>query len=518
MLNLDRVSQKTGITFRYGFAVFYDKFTERIKTLEKESYSADEFFAMAEYFIKEEREALDAAMQAKTETPFTVVAWARNIVLSTLPHITNVAYTVEAFENAQTIKELVQQIDLLIEAHPESLQLQNLRRRISEENQFFSMSSFIVNPILQAGESWRRNARAIGLWSIVAVAAVGGPVGVYHYHHANVAQKSLIESLVKYTASVDKPFLKHFLALSDRTLEDYREFFRTVGHLLNRTAAKDIGPMLSQAEIDALLKRMRQGDKLEKPDTNPVRTIAALIATGGPSTAGIRALANADTPLKEFGQDLLTAIGSENMKALERVGKLAGQTGYGNLSAPEFFKALKEENGWADMVKNPLANKVLLKIVARVAYRDGLVRQAGLSGPILNMAVDTLLRETGFRDDMTDIIVTDGVFNLDFGEILFEKIVSDKVKNPDFRRRFGVRLTQEAGPTQLAGKSDRLGGIDLNSANLDLQIKRDGKGVPLPLAQQDMAQLSQIAGFVPRIIEIKPAASLPMFQSGPAKP
>jgi hypothetical protein len=54
------------------------------------------------------------------------------------------------------------------------------------------------------------------------------------------------------------------------------------------------------------------------------------------------------------------------------------------------------------------------------------------------------------------------------------------------------------------------GGIDLNSANLKLQIKRDGRGVPLPLAQQDMVRLSQIEGFVPEIIEIKPAGSLPI--------
>ncbi len=56
------------------------------------------------------------------------------------------------------------------------------------------------------------------------------------------------------------------------------------------------------------------------------------------------------------------------------------------------------------------------------------------------------------------------------------------------------------------------GGIDLNAANLDLQIKRDGNGVPLPLAQQDMAQLSRIGGFVPRILEIKPASSLPFMK------
>jgi hypothetical protein len=55
------------------------------------------------------------------------------------------------------------------------------------------------------------------------------------------------------------------------------------------------------------------------------------------------------------------------------------------------------------------------------------------------------------------------------------------------------------------------GGIDFNSANLNLQIKRDGNGVPLPLAQQDMAQLSRIQGFEPEIIEIRPAVNVPII-------
>ena len=56
------------------------------------------------------------------------------------------------------------------------------------------------------------------------------------------------------------------------------------------------------------------------------------------------------------------------------------------------------------------------------------------------------------------------------------------------------------------------GGIDLNSANLDLQIiKRNGKGIPLPLAQQDMAQMSRIQGFIPQIIEIRPALNIPII-------
>jgi len=57
-----------------------------------------------------------------------------------------------------------------------------------------------------------------------------------------------------------------------------------------------------------------------------------------------------------------------------------------------------------------------------------------------------------------------------------------------------------------------LGGIDFNSANLDLQIRRDGRGVPLPLAQQDMAQLSRIRGFIPEIMGIRPEVDLPVLR------
>ncbi len=48
-----------------------------------------------------------------------------------------------------------------------------------------------------------------------------------------------------------------------------------------------------------------------------------------------------------------------------------------------------------------------------------------------------------------------------------------------------------------------VGGIDFNSAALDLQIKRDGNGVPLPLPQQTIQNM-KIDGFYPVIINIAP--------------
>jgi len=77
-------------------------------------------------------------------------------------------------------------------------------------------------------------------------------------------------------------------------------------------------------------------------------------------------------------------------------------------------------------------------------------------------------------------------------------------------------VPKEIRPNVVDGTVDQamanpLGGIDFNAANLDLQIKRDGRGVPLPWLKQDMAQLSRIQGFEPEIIEIKPAVNVPII-------
>ena len=55
-----------------------------------------------------------------------------------------------------------------------------------------------------------------------------------------------------------------------------------------------------------------------------------------------------------------------------------------------------------------------------------------------------------------------------------------------------------------------VGGIDLNPTNYQLQIKRDGKGVPLPLNLQNVEQIN-VDGLVPVIINISPAPSMPLI-------
>ncbi len=74
--------------------------------------------------------------------------------------------------------------------------------------------------------------------------------------------------------------------------------------------------------------------------------------------------------------------------------------------------------------------------------------------------------------------------------------------------------TQPATPHEQRGAIEKVippGGIDVNPANLNLQIKRDGNGVPLPLGQQDMAQLNNLQGLEPTILRIQPASQSSIF-------
>jgi hypothetical protein len=80
----------------------------------------------------------------------------------------------------------------------------------------------------------------------------------------------------------------------------------------------------------------------------------------------------------------------------------------------------------------------------------------------------------------------------------------------DFKNKLGLDSAMNIMTVaQNPYKSD-LGGIDMNAANLNLQIKRDGRGVPLSISQQDLEHI-HLEGLVPIILDIKPANNLPIF-------
>jgi hypothetical protein len=59
-------------------------------------------------------------------------------------------------------------------------------------------------------------------------------------------------------------------------------------------------------------------------------------------------------------------------------------------------------------------------------------------------------------------------------------------------------------------EGDLRGGIDFSQSNLDMQIKRDGSGVPLPISRQNLENI-RIDGIIPEILDIRPAVNSPLF-------
>ncbi len=81
----------------------------------------------------------------------------------------------------------------------------------------------------------------------------------------------------------------------------------------------------------------------------------------------------------------------------------------------------------------------------------------------------------------------------------------DQLEFSETERTEALQLRQEVADKALLS----YGGINLDARLLDLQIKRDGKGIPLPLNQQPIENL-KIEGFLPIIIDMQPI-NLPLL-------
>ncbi len=125
-----------------------------------------------------------------------------------------------------------------------------------------------------------------------------------------------------------------------------------------------------------------------------------------------------------------------------------------------------------------------------------------------------------------DVNVTDGklivlggsdkrVFTISAEDI--SKGVSAAMRtNADGRIKWLPRIGAD-DKSSVAKGSSPLGGIDMNAVNLNLQIKRDGKGVVLPASRQDWENV-RIDGLVPEIIQIRPFMETPLYSQLQALP
>jgi hypothetical protein len=96
------------------------------------------------------------------------------------------------------------------------------------------------------------------------------------------------------------------------------------------------------------------------------------------------------------------------------------------------------------------------------------------------------------------------------GQALFDRGNSGAVDaaQKDFAQLDQLERVIDQGEDRIMAKNP--GGIDLSENLLDLEIRRDGNGVPLPLDSQDPALLN-IRGFAPVILNVQPVNDLPAF-------
>jgi len=91
---------------------------------------------------------------------------------------------------------------------------------------------------------------------------------------------------------------------------------------------------------------------------------------------------------------------------------------------------------------------------------------------------------------------------------------SDNVRQaPDALGETSSPDSEKSGDRAMAAavpEKGPVGGIDLNPALLDMQIKRDGLGVPLPISDQPIENMN-IGGFIPIIINVTPVVDLPLI-------
>lgn len=86
-------------------------------------------------------------------------------------------------------------------------------------------------------------------------------------------------------------------------------------------------------------------------------------------------------------------------------------------------------------------------------------------------------------------------------------VLANPVVEPSQKKRTTRRAQPQEDKAQVADQAKDLGGIDLNTEQMDFMIKRDAQGVPLPMKSQDLANI-KINGLYPVIVNISPVANL----------
>lgn len=246
-------------------------------------------------------------------------------------------------------------------------------------------------------------------------------------------------------------------------------------------------------EGEVILARLQgdfmQGLRFRNPDFNRglIMRIAPLLRPEI-NDQSLPAWAQSDIVMK------MDVVGNEEKYTVQESMFEAGLQPTGYLT-PSEYKARLDEIIERFAIRNPDA----IKNIKMVALSTPFV--PGQALPLATVYVDPL-------DNKKIMVLSNEMF-------MDGLTVDDQVKA--LRRAYYPDLAMSAVDQKAKAEADaasiaEYGGIDFNPANLELSIEAKGKSV-VPLPPADMAQLGQIPGFVPQLLEIKPVTALPIAQN-----
>ncbi|MCB9771896.1 MAG: hypothetical protein H6754_05045 [Candidatus Omnitrophica bacterium] len=206
--------------------------------------------------------------------------------------------------------------------------------------------------------------------------------------------------------------------------------------------------------------------------------------------------------------------GEVTIAELKKSGRFEENYGQDTIPLADFYppelKALPAQE--QDLQRGNI-NKMLARLQAKKLITINSSPENVLTKP--RLAVEEVFRELAKTPTIANITLEQ---RLQLIEHIIEQFKKGRqtdspISLASFTDSNGLTYLEVVGAEQVTEYNPResYGGIDLTAANLDLEIKRDGLGIALPLIQQDMKLLNRVEGFEPYIIEILPVKDLPIL-------
>ncbi len=299
-------------------------------------------------------------------------------------------------------------------------------------------------------------------------------------------QTSLSSDLLGKLWSPSDTRRKHYQVAQDYkivTEEGQLKLVNAVRWMMTKTPLSDVDGTLG------LLDRIKELDALRQKEGEPRRTIRVLDWGSGEGVALIA--------LKKWLNE--AAIADVEL------------IGYSNIYYLSWHNAPEGITFIFDVAEN-LINHLEGKKIDLIYSRFGMYHYT--SEEIDRDAVVQHFRDLG------GLLSSEGEIRSDFFYLLDSEVAAGGFDIMPITGKMGTKMRPiKDGVEDMEFTSDEIrdtsdsftkGGIDLNPALLDLQIKRDGNGVPLPLPMQPIENM-HIEGFLPVIINITPVTNLPLL-------